>query len=59
MVIADLVRAMRPQILALGAAEDRELEELDATVRRHVDNPEVVAMDHLRFLSWGRKPTVV
>ena len=59
MVIADLVRAMRPQILALGAADDRELEELDATVRRHLDNPEVVAMDHLRFLSWGRKPTVV
>ena len=58
-VLAEMVRAMRPQILALGAADDRELEELDATVRRHLDNPEVVAMDHLRFLSWGRKPTVV
>jgi ubiquinone/menaquinone biosynthesis C-methylase UbiE len=58
-VVADLVRAMRPQILALGAADEGELEELDAAVRRHLDNPEVVALDHVRFLAWGRKPTIV
>ncbi|MBV9197576.1 MAG: methyltransferase domain-containing protein [Solirubrobacterales bacterium] len=58
-VIADLVRAMRPQILALGAADERELDELDATARRRLDNPEVVAVNHMRFLAWGRKPAIV
>ncbi len=58
-IVADLVRAMRPQILALGATDERELDELDATARRHLDNPEVLAMQHVRFLAWGRKPAVV
>ena len=56
-IVVDLVRAMRPQILALGAADERELDELDATARRHLDNPDVVAMDHVRFLAWGRRPS--
>ena len=43
-IVADLVRAMRPQILALGASDERELDELDATARQHLANPEVVAM---------------
>jgi hypothetical protein len=50
---------MRPQIVALGAADERELDELDATARVHLDNPEVVAMDHLRFLAWARRPSAV
>jgi len=57
-IVPDLVRAMRPAILAFGAANERELAELDATVRRHLENPELVAMTHMRFLAWGRKPTV-
>jgi SAM-dependent methyltransferase len=56
-IIPDLVRAMRPQILALGAADEHELDELDRTAREHLANPEVVAMQHVRFLAWGRKPT--
>ena len=57
-IVADLVRAMRLQILALGASDERELDELDAAARKHLANPEVVAMQHVRFLTWGRKPTV-
>lgn len=57
-IVADLVRAMRLQILALGASDERELDELDAAARKHLANPEVVAMQHVRFLAWGRKPTV-
>jgi ubiquinone/menaquinone biosynthesis C-methylase UbiE len=58
-VLPDLVRAMRPQILALGAADEHELDELDATARQHLENPDVVEMTHVRFLAWGRKPTAV
>ena len=43
-IVADLVRAMRLQILALGASDERELDELDAAARKHLANPEVVAM---------------
>jgi ubiquinone/menaquinone biosynthesis C-methylase UbiE len=53
---ADLVRAMRPQIIKLGLADQRELEELDTAVREHFDDPETVVMPHLIFLAWGRRP---
>ena len=52
---ADLVRAMRPQILEMGLAEEQELDELDATVRKHLENPDTLVM-YLMFLAWGRKP---
>jgi ubiquinone/menaquinone biosynthesis C-methylase UbiE len=53
---ADLVRAMRSQILDIGLATNDELDELDAAVREHLDNPETVVMPGLYFLAWGRKP---
>ncbi len=53
---ADLVRAIRPQILEMGLADERELDELDAATRRHFEDPETVVMPHLIFLAWGRKP---
>lgn len=55
-ILADLIRAMRSQILELGEADARELDELDATARRYLNDPAVVAMPHLSFLAWGRKP---
>ena len=57
-IAADLLRAMRPQILALGAADKAELDSLDTTIREHLENPDVVAMPNLTFLAWGRKPSV-
>lgn len=56
-IAADLLRAMRPQLLALGAADEAELDSLDATVREFLDDPDVVAMPNLMFLAWGRKPS--
>jgi len=53
---ADLVRAMRPQILDMGLANEQELDELDAAAREHFDNPATVVMPALMFLAWGRKP---
>jgi hypothetical protein len=54
----DLIRAMRLQLLALGAADEAELDSLDLTAREYLANPDVVAMPNLTFLAWGRKPTV-
>jgi ubiquinone/menaquinone biosynthesis C-methylase UbiE len=55
----DLLRAMRPQILELGLANEPELDELDATARAHLQNGDVIVMPHLNVLAWGRKPTLV
>jgi hypothetical protein len=58
-LFVDLICAMRPQILALGAAHAAELDELDAAAREHLDDSDVIAMPSVYFLSWGRKPAVV
>jgi SAM-dependent methyltransferase len=53
---ADLVRSMRPKILAAGIASERELDEVDQAVREHLSDPDTVMLPHLLFLAWGRKP---
>ncbi|HEX9548291.1 MAG TPA: hypothetical protein VF942_13205, partial [Acidimicrobiales bacterium] len=53
---ADLVRAIRPHIVRMGLADERELDELDAALREHLDNPDTVVMPNLIFLASGRKP---
>jgi SAM-dependent methyltransferase len=52
----DLVRAMRPQIVEMGLASVQELDELDAAVRPHLEDPRTVVMSGLLFLVWGRRP---
>ncbi len=52
----DLVRSMRPMILDLGLADERELDEIDRAVREHLDAPRTLVIPHLTFLVWGRKP---
>ncbi len=53
---ADLVRSMRPKILAAGIASERELDEVDQAVRKHLSDPGTLMLPHLLFLAWGRKP---
>jgi SAM-dependent methyltransferase len=53
---ADLVRSMRPKILAAGIASERELDEVDQAVREHLSDPGTLMLPHLLFLAWGRKP---
>ena len=55
-VLLELVRSMRPAILGLGLAGERELDELDRAVCEHLDDPRTLVMPHLTFLAWGRKP---
>jgi SAM-dependent methyltransferase len=51
----DLLRSMRPKILAQGIAGQRELEDVDEALRRHLDDPGTLMMPSLLFLTWGRK----
>jgi ubiquinone/menaquinone biosynthesis C-methylase UbiE len=53
---ADLIRSMRPKILAAGIASERELDELDKAIREHLSDPRTLMLPHLLFLAWGRKP---
>jgi SAM-dependent methyltransferase len=52
----DLVRAMRPQVVAMGLASEAELDELDAAARTHLADPRTIALSGLLYLAWGRKP---
>jgi SAM-dependent methyltransferase len=53
---ADLVRSMRPKIVAAGIATEQELDEIDQAIRDHLDDPDTLMLPHLLFLTWGRKP---
>ena len=55
-VLADLVRSLRPMIVELGPADERELTEVDQAVRAHLADPRTVVVPHLWFTVWGRKP---
>jgi SAM-dependent methyltransferase len=52
----DLVKAMRPHVLALGLADAGELDELDAAARAHLGDPRTVAISGHLFMTRGRKP---
>jgi ubiquinone/menaquinone biosynthesis C-methylase UbiE len=52
---ADLVRSLRPQIVAMGLADEAELEEIDRAAREHFADPETLVMSGLMFLVRGRK----
>jgi SAM-dependent methyltransferase len=56
-ILPDLVRSLHSTILELGLANERELSDLDRAVREHLTDPRTVAIGHLLFVAWGRKPT--
>jgi hypothetical protein len=51
----DLVRSMRPKIVALGIASEQQLDDLDCAAREHLDDPHTLVLPHLFFLTWDRK----
>ena len=55
-VLADLLRAMRPKIAARGLSTEPELDALDAAARRHLADPDTLAVPVVYFLAWARKP---
>jgi ubiquinone/menaquinone biosynthesis C-methylase UbiE len=54
-VLADLVRSLRPMIVELGLADERELTAVDQAVRAHLADPRTVVVPYLWFTVWGRK----
>jgi len=55
-VLVDLLRVVRAKAVASGIASDAELDDLDRAARRHLADPDTLAVPHLLFLAWGRKP---
>jgi ubiquinone/menaquinone biosynthesis C-methylase UbiE len=55
-VLVDLIRSMRPHVLALGLATETELDALSAAALTHLNDPDTVVMPHISFLVSGRKP---
>ena len=55
-IIADLLRGRHPAVVSLGLASQPELDALDRAVRSHLDDPRILVVPHLSFLTWGRKP---
>jgi len=53
---ADLVKAMRTQIVAMGLADEPELDALDRHARDLFADPDRVIVSGLLFAAWGRKP---
>jgi SAM-dependent methyltransferase len=56
MIVPDLVRSMRPRILAAGLLTERELDDLDQAARAHIEAPGTVMLPMLYFTTWGRIP---
>jgi ubiquinone/menaquinone biosynthesis C-methylase UbiE len=55
-ILPDLVRSMRTMIMELGLSDERELDQVDQTVREHLADPRTVVMSHLLVAVWARKP---
>ena len=56
MIVPDLVRSLRPKIIAAGLITERELDELDAAARAHIEDPATVLAPMLYVTVSGRKP---
>jgi hypothetical protein len=54
--VVPISRRLRPVILELGLCDERELAELDRSVREHLADPRTLMMPHLLVVAWGRKP---
>jgi ubiquinone/menaquinone biosynthesis C-methylase UbiE len=57
-MLPDFARSIRPVTLGLGLADERELDDLDRTVRRHFADPHTIAVQYLFFTVWSRKPVL-
>ena len=55
-LLPDLVRAIRPKIIAQRIASQAELDALDIAVRRHLADPDTLVVPVTYFLAWARKP---
>jgi SAM-dependent methyltransferase len=55
-ILPDLVRSLRPVLVAAGLSTEPELDDLDRTVRDHLADPGTFVMSELLVVAWARKP---
>ena len=55
-LVPDLLRAIRPKLIARGLAGEAELDAVDAAARRHLADPDTLIVPVTYFLAWARRP---
>lgn len=55
-ILLDFIGNIREAAIREGFVQEKELNELVAEVRRHLDNPHTLVVSHIYFQVWGRKP---
>ncbi len=55
-IYLDFLENVSARLLAQELIAERELAELKASLRRHVDDPGTLVLSHLFLQAWGRKP---
>jgi SAM-dependent methyltransferase len=55
-IFQQFVGNVREQVLAQGVVTSAEMDDLMATLRTHLDDPETLVVSHLFFQVWGRRP---
>jgi SAM-dependent methyltransferase len=54
-LLPDFVDNLRERLLAYGLTTRDELDQLQAAVRRHLEDPDTLVISHLFIQAWGRK----
>jgi SAM-dependent methyltransferase len=55
-IMLDFVENLSDRLLTQELVGERELADLKADLRRHIDDPDTLIVSHLFFQAWGRKP---
>jgi len=55
-IMLDFVENLTERLLAQQLITARELDDLKAALKRHIDAPDTLVVSHLFFQAWGRKP---
>ena len=55
-LVPDLLRAIRPKLIARGLTGEAELDAVDAAARRHLADPDTLIVPVTYFLAWARRP---
>jgi len=55
-ILLDFADNLSERLLAEQLTHARELADVKAALRRHLDDPDTLVVSHLFFQAWGRKP---
>jgi hypothetical protein len=55
-LLVDFAQNLRERLVDAKLVAEAELDDLVATVHRHIDDPHTLVVSHLLFRAWGRRP---